>query len=70
MLGLSEGLFGIVKKPIQGAGEDGVAGFLTGIVKGAVGAVTKPVSGVLDLASATSAAIRSGMNTSVIPNFT
>ncbi len=38
--------------------EDGFAGLFSGMFRGAVGMITKPVAGVLDLASATSAAIR------------
>lgn len=33
-------------------------GFVTGIIKGAVGTVAKPVSGVLDLASGAANAVR------------
>jgi vacuolar protein sorting-associated protein 13A/C len=38
-------------KPIEGAEAGGAAGFFKGVGKGLVGAFTKPVVGVFDLAS-------------------
>jgi len=49
---------GIVMKPIEGAETEGAIGFFKGIGKGLVGAVTKPVVGVFDLASNVSEGIR------------
>jgi vacuolar protein sorting-associated protein 13A/C len=49
---------GVVMKPIEGAESEGALGFLKGVGKGLVGAVTKPVVGVFDLASNVSEGIR------------
>jgi len=46
--GFTTGITGIFSKPIEGARESGVTGFLTGTAKGVVGAVAKPVVGILD----------------------
>lgn len=60
--GLSFGLLGgvtsIVKHTYIGAQNDGIQGFISGLGKGIVGTVTKPVIGVLDLASETANAVR------------
>ena len=47
------GVSGIITKPIEGAKEDGLAGFGKGIGKGLLGTVVKPVSGVVELVSKT-----------------
>ncbi|PFH54473.1 hypothetical protein AMATHDRAFT_72271 [Amanita thiersii Skay4041] len=49
---------GVLMKPIEGAETEGAIGFFKGIGKGLVGAVTKPVVGVFDLASNVSEGIR------------
>ncbi|KAL1697196.1 hypothetical protein GGG16DRAFT_107114 [Schizophyllum commune] len=49
---------GVVMKPIEGAESEGALGFFKGVGKGIVGAVTKPVVGVFDLASNVSEGIR------------
>ncbi|KAK7058962.1 Vacuolar protein sorting-associated protein 13 [Paramarasmius palmivorus] len=49
---------GVVMKPIEGAESEGALGFFKGMGKGLVGAVTKPVVGVFDLASNVSEGIR------------
>lgn len=60
--GLSFGLLGgvtsIVKHTYMGAQNDGFQGFISGLGKGIVGTVTKPVIGMLDLASETANAVR------------
>lgn len=60
--GLSFGLLGgvtsIVKHTYTGALNDGLQGFISGLGKGIVGTVTKPVIGMLDLASETANAVR------------
>jgi len=45
-------------KPIEGAESEGAFGFIKGMGRGLVGAVTKPVVGVFDLASNVSEGIR------------
>lgn len=56
--GLLGGVTSIVKHTYSGAQSDGIPGFLSGLGKGLVGTVTKPVIGVLDLASETANAVR------------
>ncbi|XP_055636021.1 intermembrane lipid transfer protein Vps13D isoform X3 [Toxorhynchites rutilus septentrionalis] len=56
--GLLGGMTSVVKHTYQGTVNDGLSGFLTGLGKGLVGTVTKPVIGVLDLASETANAVR------------
>lgn len=56
--GLLGGMTSIVKHTYNGAQSDGIQGFLSGLGKGLVGTVAKPVIGVLDLASETANAVR------------
>ncbi|OUM68227.1 hypothetical protein PIROE2DRAFT_39346 [Piromyces sp. E2] len=42
---------GVVEQPVNGLQKDGLGGFIKGVGKGIVGAFTKPVAGVFDLAS-------------------
>ncbi|TEB35046.1 hypothetical protein FA13DRAFT_1915662 [Coprinellus micaceus] len=49
---------GVFMKPIEGAETEGAFGFFKGVGKGLVGAVTKPVVGVFDLAANVSEGIR------------
>ncbi|KAH8379915.1 hypothetical protein KR009_008014 [Drosophila setifemur] len=56
--GLLGGVTSIVRHTYDGATQDGVPGFLSGLGKGLVGTVTKPIIGVLDLASETASAVR------------
>ncbi|CAD7924685.1 unnamed protein product [Amoebophrya sp. A120] len=55
------GLFDIVTKPIEGAQEDGVAGFFTGLGQGAMGTLVKPWTAlggaIADVGTGISAAI-------------
>ncbi|TPX42076.1 hypothetical protein SeMB42_g05292 [Synchytrium endobioticum] len=48
---VTSGLAGVLAKPMEGAEKDGVGGFFKGLGMGLVGAVTKPVVGVFDLAT-------------------
>lgn len=52
------GATGIFKQAYEGATNEGVQGLVSGIGKGIVGAVTKPVVGLLDLTSETARAVR------------
>jgi vacuolar protein sorting-associated protein 13D len=56
--GLLGGVTSIVQHTYNGAQSDGIQGFIQGLGKGLVGTVTKPVIGVLDLASETANAVR------------
>ncbi|XP_053387649.1 intermembrane lipid transfer protein VPS13A-like isoform X4 [Mercenaria mercenaria] len=51
VMGVFDGVTGIVRKPIEGAKKEGVEGFFKGVGKGLVGVVTRPTSGVVDFAS-------------------
>ncbi|KAF3970469.1 hypothetical protein CMV_005848 [Castanea mollissima] len=51
--GLFRGVTGILTKPLEGAKNSGVEGFVQGVGKGIIGAAAQPVSGVLDLLSKT-----------------
>ncbi|TDZ36628.1 Vacuolar protein sorting-associated protein 13 [Colletotrichum spinosum] len=54
----ASGVGGLVKKPLEGAEQEGALGFFKGIGKGVVGFATKPAIGVLDMASNVSEGIR------------
>ncbi|KAI8929325.1 hypothetical protein BC831DRAFT_410850 [Entophlyctis helioformis] len=54
----TSGVTGVVSQPIKGAQESGVGGFFMGLGKGIVGAVTKPMIGVVDLATSVSEGIK------------
>ncbi|XP_043480928.1 vacuolar protein sorting-associated protein 13D isoform X1 [Leptopilina heterotoma] len=56
--GILGGVTSIVKQTYDGASNEGFPGFFSGLGKGVVGTVTKPVVGMLDLASETATAIR------------
>ncbi|XP_021375808.1 vacuolar protein sorting-associated protein 13A-like isoform X2 [Mizuhopecten yessoensis] len=49
VMGVFDGVTGIVRKPIEGAKNEGVGGFFKGVGKGLLGVVTRPTSGVIDL---------------------
>jgi vacuolar protein sorting-associated protein 13A/C len=55
---VGSGVGGLVRKPMEGAEQEGLAGFFKGVGKGALGFVTKPAIGVFDLASNVSEGIR------------
>lgn len=56
--GLLGGVTSVFKQTYEGASNEGFPGFISGLGKGIVGTVTKPVVGVLDLASETASAVR------------
>ncbi|XP_071565919.1 intermembrane lipid transfer protein Vps13 isoform X2 [Temnothorax nylanderi] len=58
VMGVFDGVTGVVMKPISGAKEEGVEGFFKGFGKGVVGLVTRPTAGVIDFASGSFGAIR------------
>ena len=53
-----DGVTGVVKKPIEGAQEEGALGFVKGMGKGMVGLFTRPTSGVVDFASGSFDAVK------------
>lgn len=58
VMGVFDGVTGIVRKPMEGAKQEGVSGFFKGVGKGLVGVVTRPTSGVIDFASSSFEGIR------------
>ncbi|XP_041355806.1 vacuolar protein sorting-associated protein 13A-like isoform X2 [Gigantopelta aegis] len=58
VMGVFDGVTGIVRKPMEGAKQEGVSGFFKGMGKGLVGVVTRPTSGVIDFASSSFEGIR------------
>nr|CAD7460843.1 unnamed protein product [Timema tahoe] len=57
-IGIMGGFTSVFKQTYEGAVNEGIQGMLSGFGKGLVGTVTKPVVGVLDLASETASAVR------------
>ena len=55
---VGSGIGGLARKPMEGAEQEGVAGFFKGVGKGVLGLATKPAIGVFDLASNVSEGIR------------
>nr|XP_024214793.1 vacuolar protein sorting-associated protein 13 isoform X2 [Halyomorpha halys] len=58
VLGVIEGVGGVVTKPISGAKQEGVSGFFKGVGKGMVGLITRPTAGIVDFASGSLGAVR------------
>ncbi|XP_022649179.1 vacuolar protein sorting-associated protein 13-like isoform X3 [Varroa destructor] len=58
VMGFYDGVTGVVTKPLEGAREDGVTGFMKGMGKGIIGVVARPASGVVDFASGTFASVK------------
>ncbi|KAM9299302.1 intermembrane lipid transfer protein VPS13D [Gastrophryne carolinensis] len=57
--GIIGGLTSVITSTVEGVkNEGGVSGFISGLGKGLVGTVTKPVAGALDFASETAQAVR------------
>lgn len=48
-----DGVTGVVTKPISGAKEQGIGGFVKGLGKGTIGLVTRPTAGIVDFAHGT-----------------
>ncbi|KAK9871302.1 hypothetical protein WA026_011571 [Henosepilachna vigintioctopunctata] len=58
VMGVFDGVTGVVTKPISGAKEEGFGGFFKGLGKGAVGLIARPTSGVIDFASGSLDAVK------------
>lgn len=57
--GIIGGLTSVITSTVEGVKtEGGVSGFFSGLGKGLVGTVTKPVAGALDFASETAQTVR------------
>jgi hypothetical protein len=63
--GIVYGMTGIVTQPLKGAKTGGARGFFSGAFKGIVGAAAKPLAGMFDLASSTTAAVRTAAGASM-----
>lgn len=55
---MASGFAGVLTQPIEGAERDGVGGFFSGLGKGLVGVVAKPMVGAFDLVSNVAEGIR------------
>ncbi|KAK9889536.1 hypothetical protein WA026_006891 [Henosepilachna vigintioctopunctata] len=64
--GLLGGATSIFKQVYEGVANDGIQGAFSGMGKGLVGAFTKPVVGVLDLASETARAVRDSSRSKIV----
>lgn len=58
VMGVYEGVTGIVTKPVAGAKQEGISGFFKGVGKGLIGAVARPTAGVVDFASGSFDAVK------------
>ncbi|CAH1406539.1 unnamed protein product [Nezara viridula] len=58
VMGVIEGVGGVVTKPLSGAKQEGVSGFFKGVGKGMVGLITRPTAGIVDFASGSLGAVR------------
>ncbi|XP_012537324.1 vacuolar protein sorting-associated protein 13 isoform X2 [Monomorium pharaonis] len=58
VMGVVDGVTGVVTKPLSGAKEEGVEGFFKGFGKGVVGLVTRPTAGIVDFASGSFGAVK------------
>ncbi|WFD07777.1 Vacuolar protein sorting-associated protein 13 [Malassezia vespertilionis] len=58
---VASGIEGLALRPLEGAEDGGTAGFLQGIGRGLVGAVTKPAAGFFDMASSITEGMRNTM---------
>ncbi|XP_054285267.1 intermembrane lipid transfer protein VPS13D-like [Macrosteles quadrilineatus] len=56
--GVLGGVTSVFKQTYEGAANEGIPGFISGLGKGLVGTVTKPVIGFLDLTSEAASAVR------------
>lgn len=62
LTGVAGGVTGLVQKPILGARQEGVTGFLKGTAKGVGGLLVMPISGAIDFFSKTSEGIKNSVN--------
>jgi len=58
IMGVVDGITGIVTQPVSGAKKEGVEGFFKGFGKGVVGLVTRPTAGIVDFASGSFGAVK------------
>lgn len=53
LIGVFDGVSGIVTQPYKGAKQNGVSGAAKGLGKGIIGLVSKPIAGTVDFVSCT-----------------
>ncbi|OQR79458.1 vacuolar protein sorting-associated protein 13A-like [Tropilaelaps mercedesae] len=58
VMGFYDGVTGVVTKPLEGAREEGITGFMKGMGKGIIGVVARPASGMVDFANGTFASVK------------
>lgn len=58
LISVASGIEGLALRPLEGAEENGAAGFVQGLGRGLVGAVTKPAAGFFDMASSITEGLR------------
>ncbi|PAA77695.1 hypothetical protein BOX15_Mlig010693g5 [Macrostomum lignano] len=66
-LGFVQGISGIVTQPYEGGKEGGAVGFFSGVGKGLVGVVSRPVGAVVDFASDTFYTVQRVADLSEVP---
>lgn len=60
--GFWAGISGVIRKPIEGARDDGFEGLVKGLGKGAVGVIAQPATGVIDFASGSLGALKKAVD--------
>lgn len=55
--GLLSGVTGVFTKPVEGARKSGIGGFFSGLGKGGIGLVAKPIGGAVDIVTKTTAGL-------------
>lgn len=60
--GLTSGVEGLALRPLEGAEQNGAAGFVTGIGKALVGFATKPAVGIFDAASNLTTGVKNSLS--------
>lgn len=60
--GIASGITGIVEKPLEGAKQSGIGGFLKGVGVGMLGALTKPIVGAIDMTTSVSEGVRGAVD--------
>ncbi|XP_014254768.1 vacuolar protein sorting-associated protein 13 isoform X2 [Cimex lectularius] len=58
VMGVVDGVTGVIRQPIYGAKDEGLGGFCKGVGKGLVGLVTRPIAGITDFASGSFSAVK------------
>jgi len=57
--GIGHGIMGVIKRPMEGAGKEGMKGFVKGTFKGVAGLIVTPIAGLVDATSKTAEGFRS-----------